>query len=358
MGNQSPGFAFAAIGLNHNHIYGQTDAMLDAGCRLKAFHAIEDDLARAYGERYPQAVRVTDERAIMEDPEILLVVGAGIASERAPMAVRAMRHGKDVMLDKPGATSLAQLDELRRVQAETGRIYSILYSEHYRQRATTEAGRLVQAGAIGRVIQTIGLGPHRLGTSPRPDWFFDRDRYGGILTDIGSHQVEQFLWFTGSTAAEVVTSQVGNFANPQTPGLEDFGDMLLRSPSATGYIRVDWFTPAGLGTWGDGRTTLLGTEGYIELRKYIDIAGRPGTDHLFLVDRQGTRHLDCSAVALPYGPALRDDVLNRTETAMPQAHCFLAMELALHAQRQAVRIAGGAPEPTVIGMWRQGPTHG
>jgi predicted dehydrogenase len=173
---QNPGFPFAAVGLNHDHIYGQTDAMLKAGCELVAYHAPEDDLAARYGERYPQARRVADERAILEDPKILLVIGAGILSERAPMAVRAMRHGKDVMLDKPGATTLEQLAELRRVQAETGRILSILYSEHYRQRATTEAGRLVQAGAIGQVIQTVGLGPHRLRKEARPPWFFEREK--------------------------------------------------------------------------------------------------------------------------------------------------------------------------------------
>jgi predicted dehydrogenase len=336
-------FAFAAIGLNHDHIYGQTEAMLGAGCELAAFFSPEDGLAKRFGERYPQARRVRDEREILEDGRILLVLGAGILNERALMAVRAMRAGKDVMLDKPGATSLEQLDELRRVQALTGRILSICYSEHYRQRVTVEAGKLVQAGAIGRVIQTMGTGPHRLGNHPRPPWFYERAKYGGILCDIGSHQVEQFLFFTGSTQAEVVASQVGNLAHPDTPELEDFGDMVLRSPEATGYIRVDWFTPDGLGVWGDGRLTILGTDGYIELRKYIDIAGRPGGDHLFLVDRKGIRHVDCSRTELPYGPQLRDDVLNRTETAMPQAHCFLATELALKAQAGAAWIQGRQP---------------
>jgi predicted dehydrogenase len=245
-----------------------------------------------------------------------------------------------VMLDKPGATSLEQLAELKRVQAETGRILSICYSEHYRQRATTEAGRLVRAGAIGRVIQTVGLGPHRLGLHNRPAWFYELAKYGGILCDIGSHQVEQFLFFTGSTEGEVVTSQVGNFAHPEKPEFQDFGDVVLRSSSATGYIRVDWFTPDGLGVWGDGRMTILGTEGYIELRKYIDIAGRAGGDHLFLVDNKGIRHVDCSKTPLPYSAQLRDDVLNRTETAMPQAHCFLATELALKAQAAATWVQG------------------
>ncbi len=336
-------FAFAVIGINHGHIYGQVQVMLDAGCRLNSFYAPEDDLAAAFSQAYPRAVRGADEAAILDDPEVLLVIGAGILADRAPMAVRAMRHGKDVMLDKPGATTLQQLAELRRAQAETGRILSILYSEHYTQRATIAAGELVKAGAIGRVLQTTGLGPQRVGNYRRPDWFWKRERTGGILADIGSHQVEQFLFFTGSDRADIVASQIANFDHPDTPEFEDFGQILLASEKATGFIRVDWFTQAGLPVWGDGRLFILGTEGTIELRKYIDIAGRPGGDHLFLVDRSGVRHIDCSETKITYGEELRDDVLDRTETAMPQEHCFLATELALTAQARATRIGGALP---------------
>jgi predicted dehydrogenase len=342
---QEHGFAFATIGVNHSHILDQTRVMLDAGCRLKSFFAPEDDLAAGYTKTFPQAERVGSEAEIFEDPEILLVVGAGILADRAPMAVRAMRSGKDVMLDKPGATALEQLAELRRAQAETGRILSICYSEHYLQPVTVAAGDLVKAGAIGRVLQTIGLGPHRVGAT-RPDWFWKRDRYGGILTDIASHQAEQFLFFTGSDSAEVVASQVANFEHPDKPEFEDFGDMLLRSGNATGYVRVDWFTPAGSPVWGDGRLFILGTEGSIELRKYADIGGRPGGDHLFIMDSKGARYIDCSQTRIVYGEQLRDDVLNRTETAMSQEHCFRAMELALTAQAQATRIAGQRPGAT------------
>jgi len=179
----------------------------------------------------------------------------------------------------------------------------------------------------------------------RPAWFFERPRFGGILCDIGSHQADQFLYFTGSTRGEVVASQVGNIRNQQYPSFEDFGDVTLRGDKGTGYIRVDWFTPAGLVTWGDGRLTILGTDGYIEVRKNIDIAGRTGGSHLFLVDQKETRHVDCTNVALSYGEQLVDDVLNRTETAMPQAHCFLATELMLRAQAQAQRVSF-APVPS------------
>lgn len=333
-----PRIKFSAIGLNHGHINGQVESVKRGGGVLVSFYAKEPDLVAAFSKRFPEARLAGSEREILEDRQIQLVVSASIPDERAPLGLRVMRAGKDFMVDKPGITTLAQLAEVKKVQAETRKIYSILYSERLENRATVKAGELVKAGAIGKVLQTVGLGPHRMNPKTRPAWFFERERYGGILTDIASHQFDQFLFFTGSTRADVVASQVGNVHNPQHPGLEDFGDVLLRGNGGTGYIRVDWFTPDGLATWGDGRLTILGTDGFIEIRKNIDIAGRPGGNHLFVVDQKETRYVDCKDVALPYGKQLVDDVLDRTETAMPQAHVFLAMELALLAQSKAQKV--------------------
>jgi predicted dehydrogenase len=246
-----------------------------------------------------------------------------------------MRHGKDFMTDKPGVTTLDQLADVRRAQAETGRIYSVCFSERFENQATVRASELVAGGAIGRVVQTVGLGPHRINASTRPEWYFQRARYGGILCDIASHQMDQFLHFTGASEARVVASRIANHAHPEYPELEDFGEVLLEGDGCSGYVRVDWFTPDGLSTWGDGRLTLLGTEGFIEIRKNIDLAGHPNGSHLFLVDGEETRRIDCSDVVLPYGRQLLHDVMDRTETAMTQEHCFRACELALRAQVQA-----------------------
>jgi len=335
---RAPRLRFAAIGLNHGHINGQCESVIRGGGELVSFYAKEPDLAAAFAKRFPDAKLARSEREILDDKSLQLVVSAAIPDERAPLGIEVMRHGKDYMADKPGMTTLEQLAEVRRVQAETKRIYSVLYSERHENRATIKAADLVAAGAIGRVIQTIGLGPHRMNPKTRPAWFFEKPRYGGILCDIGSHQFDQFLFFTGSTKADVVAAQVGNVHHPQYPGLDDFGDVMLRGDKGTGYVRVDWFTPDGLSTWGDGRLTILGTDGFIEIRKNVDIGGRPGGSHLFLVDNKETRHIDCRDVTLPYGERLVDDVLNRTETSMPQAHVFLAMELALMAEKRAQRI--------------------
>jgi predicted dehydrogenase len=333
----APKIKFAVIGINHAHINSQVGAVLRGGGQLVSVYAREPDLLAAFTRQFPQAKVVRSESEILEDASIQLVLSSIIPDQRAPLGVRVMQHGKDYMVDKPGITTLEQLAEVRRVQAQTRRIYSIMY-ERFENRATVKAGELVQAGAIGRVIQTIGLGPHRMTPKTRPAWFFDRPRFGGILCDIASHQADQFLFFTASTKADIVASQVGNLHFPQYPLFEDFGDAMLRGDGGMGYIRVDWFTPDGLATWGDGRLNILGTDGFIEVRKNIDIAGRPGASHLFLADQKETRYIHCQDVVLPYGPQVVADVLNRTETAMSQAHCFMATEVILTAQKQAQRL--------------------
>jgi predicted dehydrogenase len=332
---QKPRIRFSVIGLNHGHINGMSDSIIRGGGEMVAVYAKEPDLLAAFTKRYPQVKVASGEREILEDKSIQMVLSASIPDERAPLGVRVMQHGKDYFVDKPGIVTLEQLAEVRKVQAATKRIYSIGYSERFENRATVKAGELVKAGAIGKVVQTVGLGPHRVNPKTRPAWFWDTARYGGIICDIGSHQFDQFLYFTGSTSGEIVGAQVRNVNHPQYPKFEDFGDAMVRGNGGTGYIRLDWFTPDGLPTWGDGRLTILGTQGYIELRKNVDIAGRTGGNHLFIADGKEVRYIDCKDVDLPFGRQLVDDVLNRTESAMTQAHCLLATELALRAQKQA-----------------------
>ena len=334
-GKARPRLRFAAVGLNHDHIFMQVDRMTAAGGELVSFHATEDDLAADFLKAYPDAKRAATQLQILEDKSIELILTAAVPSERAGIGIAAMRHGKDVMTDKPGATSLAQLAELKKVQAETGRIYSIYYEERLESKATTRALELVQAGAIGTFVHLIGLGPHLIRKAERPRWFFERARYGGIIADLGSHQCDQFIHFADTLDVEVSFARVANRANPDVPELQDFGEACLAAPNASGYIRLDWFTPKGLPVFGDCRLMIVGTEGTIEVRKYIDIGHAEAEDNLFLVDGRSIRRIDCSDVVLPYGRQLADDIVNRTETALSQARCFKAAELALTAQAMA-----------------------
>jgi predicted dehydrogenase len=337
--SNSSAFDFAVIGINHGHIYSMSLALKNAGANLSKFYAAEEDLARDFQKRFPDAKRVTDPNAIYEDKSIRLIASAAIPNLRADIAIKAMLHDKDVMLDKPGITDLFQLKQIRKTIEKTQKIVSICYSERFENKATERASELVQVGAIGRVIQTLGTGPHRINAPSRPDWFWDKKYFGGIITDIASHQIDQFLHFTGSTSAKILSAQIGNVNHKNKKHFQDFGDVTLQGNAGSGYHRVDWFTPDGLKTWGDGRLTILGTEGYIEIRKNIDITKKDSGSHLYLVNQKETLYIDCSQQELPYGKKLVADILNRTATAMSQEHCLLATELALKAQKQATLLS-------------------
>ncbi|MDN2581059.1 Gfo/Idh/MocA family oxidoreductase [Aquibium sp. ELW1220] len=337
----SRGLYFAAIGLDHRHIYHLVAENVAAGAECVGYCPRTSDprVLDGFRERFPQLRPVERER-LLEDPSIDFVVCAAIPVDRADVAIAAMRAGKDVMVDKPGAVTEAQVAAIERVAQETGRIFSICFSERFVVRACETASRLVAEGAIGTVVQTTGLGPHRLNRQIRPEWFFRPEAFGGILTDIASHQIDQFLHFTGNATAGIVASTVANHALPDVPAFDDFGEILLRAGNASGFIRVDWYTPDGLPAWGDGRLFLLGTGGTIELRKYVDLDGRPGADHLFLVDGKGARHIDCSAEPLTYFARFQDDVRDRTASAMPPGHALTVTRLAIAAQTTAHRHDG------------------
>jgi len=333
-------FMVAAAHLDHGHIYGQCNGLVEAGAHIKWVFDPDADKVRAFQEKFPQARLARSLEEILYDPEVRLVAAAAVPNERGPLGCRVMEAGKDYFTDKTPFTSLDQLEQARRTCKATGKKYAVYYSERLHVECAVHAGHLVAAGAIGKVVQTLGTGPHRLSASARPAWFFEKEKYGGILCDIGSHQCEQFLFFTGAKNAKIVHSATANVANPAHPELEDFGECnLLADNGASGYFRVDWLTPAGLGTWGDGRLVILGTEGYIELRKYTDITTSNGADQLLLVDAKGEHRIPCAGlVGFPFFGQLLLDCLHRTETAMTQQHTFLAAELCLQAQHIAQRL--------------------
>jgi predicted dehydrogenase len=328
---------FSVIGINHPHIYGMINAVIEGGGELMSVYAKEPELIAAFSKRYPQAKHANSSKEILEDSSIQLVLSSAIPVERAPLGIEVMQHGKDFLVDKPGITTLEQLAEVRRVQKETNRFFTI-YIERLESRIIPKAGALIKAGAIGKVIQTIGLGPHRMNPQSRPEWFFDKKYFGGVITDLASHQFDQFIYFTGSTQADIVSARVGNLNHPQYPNFEDFGDAMLNGDKGAGYLRVDWFSPDGLKTFGDGRQTILGTDGYIELRKTVDLSGKQGGDHLFLVNQKENIYIDCSKEPLLFSGRFINDILNRTETAIKQEEVFLAAELGLKAQAKATEL--------------------
>lgn len=324
------------LGIDHAHIHGMLSNMLTQGCQAKYWWTDgQPNTQTAFENAFPQLQKVAEKNQILDDPDIDMVLISAVPVDRAGLAIEAMRAGKDVMVDKPGCTTQEQLESLRAAVAETGRIWTVNFSERFEVPSAAKAEQLVEEGAIGKVIQTLGTGPHRQGLASRPEWFFRREAFGGIITDIGSHQIDQFLYFTGSDKVKIAHALVENTTLPHHPEVQDFGEIVLHGDKGHGYIRVDWFTPEALPVWGDGRLTILGEEGYIELRKYIDVGHGGLANQLIYANHKTVEHIDCRDTPLPYFPRLCEDILNRTETAVSQEHTFKVMALALEAQKMA-----------------------
>lgn len=326
-------FVFAAAYFDHGHIYGQIDGLSSAGGTLGYIYEPDASRYEPILERYPDAKVVGDFREILDAPEVMLVTSAAIPNLRSGIGIQVLDAGKDYLTDKAPFISLEQLEEVKGKIADTGKRYMVCYSERLLSESGWYAGELIKGGAIGRVLQVLNLAPHQLDAPLRPDWFFDKQRYGGILTDIGSHQCEQFLEFTGAKGGVVNFARVDNMAHPDTPGLEDFGETnITLDTGASAYCRLDWFNPKGSKIWGDGRCFVLGTDGYLEIRKYRDIF-RGGMDKIYMVDNEREHFIDCEGkVGFPFFGKFILDCLNGTEHAMTQEHALKAAELAIRAQ--------------------------
>ena len=333
-------FPIAAAALDHGHINGMCNGLIEAGATLKWVYDPDPEKVQKFVEQFPEVEVASSLETILHDESIKLVAAAAIPSERSALGNKVMKAGKDYFTDKTPVTTMEQLEETKRIVEKTGQKYMVYFSERLHVESAVFAGQLINDGAIGRVIQVTGFGPHRLNADSRPDWFFNKEQYGGILCDIGSHQIEQFLHFTGNENARILHSKVGNYNNPNYPELEDYGDAtLVGDNGATFYFKVDWFTPDGLSTWGDGRTFITGTEGTIEIRKYVDVAREETGDHLYLVNKDGEKHYALSGeVGFPFFGELIKDCIHRTENAMTQDHAFKAAELCLRTQEEAVVI--------------------
>lgn len=322
------------IGLDHIHGLVLAVRLWQAGATIARFHAEGSKNVAAMRLLGPKA-KSSSIDAIIEDPTIDLVVTAAIPRDRGSIAVRALRAGKHVVADKPGVTTLEGLAELDDAVAQSGKRWWVMFGERFENRAVAEACLRAQLGDVGRVVSVLGLGPHRMGADGRPDWFWDAEATGGILVDIGSHQADQFLMATGARTAEVVTASVGNVASPRHPGMQDIGQMVITGGGAVGTHRVDYLSPTGLKTWGDGRLMIVGTDGTIEVRTNVDVAGRKGKEHLIVVDAKGTRRLDATVRKVDWAARCVADVVDGSDTFVTQDHVRAVCDLTLRAQAAA-----------------------
>lgn len=331
-------FAFSVCGLDHGHIFGMVNGLLEAGAKLCRVYDPDNEKVQDFVKSYPQAVPAQSEKDVLEDSSVSLIASAVKPCLRADFAVRTMKSGKHVFVDKPGFLTFEELESIRDTRDRTGKKFYIYFSERIHVEGSICAEELCRSGAVGKILNITILAPHRLNPKTRPDWFWEKKQNGSIIQDIGCHQIEQFLTFSGSRTAIVARSSMANWNNPEHENFYDYGDCyLVGDNGATCFFKVDWFTPDGMGAWGDGRLFITGTKGCIEVRKYLDVAQSPESDHVYFTDAEGEHLIKAKGkYGFDYFGKIIRDCIDGTDSAIDPEITFEAMKIAIEAAGQAI----------------------
>ena len=165
---------FAVIGVSHRHVFSMCDGLLKAGAELKYVFDGNEDLMSEFTVKYPQCEICFTQNEIYKKDDINLIVTAGVPSQRAEIAVKALKSGKNVLVDKAPVISLPQLEFVRKTIKETNKKYFVYYGESVDEPSTVYALDLVKRGIIGKVLHISGSAPHCLNPEIRPNWYWGR----------------------------------------------------------------------------------------------------------------------------------------------------------------------------------------
>jgi predicted dehydrogenase len=315
----------AILGAAHPHLSYVLDELPHRpGCRLVA--AAEDDPAmRAQylsGLDVPVYARVDD---LLADHEIDVAVVAGVYARRADAVLAALAAGAHVLADKPLCTTL---DQLAAIEQRGGEV-SLLLEKRFHP-ATLAAADLLADGVLGELALVAATGPHKLNAAARPDWFWRRDHYGGIASDLPVHDIDLVLHLTGATSGTVAALT----GAARRPDFDDHVAVLLRAGDVAATIEANWMSPEAVDVHGHYRMRLAGTLGTAELD--------------WAYHRLTVATHDRDTWSVPLGPPVRpaayffDALSNDQPPAIGTSASLLATRVALLAQASAD--AGGEPQ--------------
>ena len=327
--------AFAVVGARHSHILGQAQALADAGACAAMIWEPDDRAYAAFARAFPDVERVHDLDVILCADAIGFVTAAPIAAERAWLGIQCLEAGKDYLVDKPGVLTRFELEAVQHACERTGRRFIVWFHERLSSPATLAALDLVHAGTIGDLVGCTILAPHQLRPSERPDWFWAPEFAGDIIVDLGSHHFDLLLEATGNAPLEVTSAVADCVHFSEHDGFLDLATVTVVGPNFQATIHLDWLSPDTLGTWGAGRIFFRGTRGYLEVRREIDLAGRPGSNHLLWVNESGSHREQWDGRTLRFASDYLADLASGAHTAIDPDRWRQASRLALDASELA-----------------------
>ena len=248
------GVAIVGCGLIGNK---RARALGDA--RLVACADVNRERAEALARTAPGVVATDDWRVAVDRPDVAVVVVATTNERLAELTCRAIEAGKDVLVEKPAARSVAELDTVIEAATQRGRLVRVGFNHRYHP-ALQKARQLVDAGIAGELMFVRGRYGHGGRIGYEREWRANPVLSGGgELIDQGVHLIDLSRWFLGDF------DTVSGFAHTyfwQMP-VDDNGFMLLRTAAEqTAFLHVsctEWKNLFSLEIYG--RSAKLHVEG-------------------------------------------------------------------------------------------------
>ena len=206
----------------------------------------------------------TDYLALLDVVKPDVVSLCGPFEQHTGMSIEALQRSIHVFCEKPVSLNLNELEKLRNVLVGKPEVhFSAMMGLRYNPAFYTAWG-LVQQGAIGKVRLLNGQKSYKLGV--RPDYYRQRETYGGTIPWVGSHAIDWIHWFSQAQFLSVSAyhSTLGNrgLGTLEATALCQFKltDDIMAS------VTVDYLRPSQSTTHGDDRLRVVGTEGVVEVR--------------------------------------------------------------------------------------------
>jgi predicted dehydrogenase len=316
----------AIIGVAHPHVEYVLEELKRSDRKDYTLLGVQDsdvELAHHYAAPFGAPVFAQVNEILAERPDVAVI--AGRYAERGTEAAAALRAGAHIIADKPLCTSLEQLNEVEQAVRVSGRSVTLLLEKRgYPE--TLAAHEFIQTGGLGEIVGITSVGPHKLNPNTRPEWFFRRDEYGGIIGDLAVHDLDTALLFAPAQSA-----QVRGWVRAVAPnGFAHYGVASVITPTTVISAEVSWLTPQASDVHGDYRMRVVGTRGTLEIfwaRGRVEVVTDDRVAHdLTLPPRRRPAQdaLDTIAGGAP-DPKSTDDALAVTRLAL------LAQDSADHA---------------------------
>ena len=313
----------AFAGFRHGHIFGLYDKTEKCAHISGCFE--EDDHERKSIEKSKGiCFNYSRYEDILNDESVDAVAIGDYYGKRGKMIIDALKHGKNVICDKPLCTSFEELDEIEKLADKTGlQVFCMLDLRYMPQ--IKRAEEIVKGGVLGKVHIVSFTGQHPLDYDNRPKWYFEEGKHGGTINDIAIHGIDLVRYITGEDFSDTNYARCWNAFATEKKDFKDCAQFNIRMGDMVVSADVSYSAPSfGLPTYWD--FCFWGEKGMMRFNR-ID-------SNLYLYTKDGMETMVCENNVPDYMREFIDASMGK-ETDMKTSDVLKSQRQVLEIQKYA-----------------------